>query len=752
MSNHSICLKPVCRLCGLKQAIPKDRCPYSKETYQSIIKSSLCLDITSDVPEIHPPFICYYCVLKLKRWRKEHSKKRKVSCNIEVANFEDFKCLTCTPSEVPEVPITLDEYMNEARKNSCLVSWFPSKEELIIIRLSLAGDVEIKLTVSSNFTWSIVVAGVTMHTKCVLGEDFGESLKFEDWSRLCSLLVTAKICKGNSDFPCLVEKRKGPDGQLPLKVTPKDVFIGNTIRHTDCSLLVPQDIDRCKVCKIHRADLCSLRSAYSKEKTTLTVPNKFLSNFQLCNKATTLQSDCRRLKRRSGYLEDKIKNIYSQESLELCPQASFSMESVMEMTSSEIEKSLPMNSAAKLLWEQQQSSFRKGKQMRWHPAIIRWCIAVHNRSSSAYNLISESGFLRLPHPNTLQPYSHFAGVTTGFCHEMLDRVVEDINLYQEGNDLKKHVVLLFDEMKVKSGLFFSVSSGKIIGTTDVGNLANEMHSFERKCRGNPDPPIATHVLVLMLRGLFSNLHVPIAYYPTTGASGCDLYMAIWEAVEYIEVAGFVVHALVSDGASPNRKFYRLHSTPNSDGVTYKARHQMDQNRNVYFYSDVPHLLKTLRNNLENSGYNNKTRNLHYNKQDIKWNHLLDTYNWDVGMQKTCPGLRMLHKWTYEHLHLTPSSRMRVYMAAQVLSSSAANTMEMMGRHDMLSTIKFLRMVDQFFDCLNVSNLFQGKRTRKPALEPYRTKSDWRFKWLQDDFLGFFKEWEAEVNRLEGVEE
>ncbi|XP_033103086.1 uncharacterized protein LOC117105890, partial [Anneissia japonica] len=25
-------------------------------------------------------------------------------------------------------------------------------------------------------------------------------------------------------------------------------------------------------------------------------------------------------------------------------------------------------------------------------------------------------------------------------------------------------------------------------------------------------------------------------------------------------------------------------------------------------------------------------------------------------------------------------------------------------------------------------------------------------WLQDDFLGFFKEWEAEVNRLEGVEE
>ena len=55
----------------------------------------------------------------------------------------------------------------------------------------------------------------------------------------------------------------------------------------------------------------------------------------------------------------------------------------------------------------------------------------------------------------------------------------------------------------------------------------------------------------------------------------------------------------------------------------------------------------------------------YNKQQIKWTHLLALYEWDSGLKRTSPGLRMLHKISHEHLHLTPSLRMRVYLAAQV---------------------------------------------------------------------------------------
>ena len=58
--------------------------------------------------------------------------------------------------------------------------------------------------------------------------------------------------------------------------------------------------------------------------------------------------------------------------------------------------------------------------------------------------------------------------------------------------------------------------------------------------------------------------------------------------------------------------------------------------------------------------------IQFRGQDISWNQLLGLYEWDVGLERTSPGLRRLHKLTHEHLHLTPSLRMRVYMAVQVL--------------------------------------------------------------------------------------
>lgn len=57
--------------------------------------------------------------------------------------------------------------------------------------------------------------------------------------------------------------------------------------------------------------------------------------------------------------------------------------------------------------------------------------------------------------------------------------------------------------------------------------------------------------------------------------------------------------------------------------------------------------------------------MQYDKQSISWPQLLELYEWDVGLMRSSPGLRRLHKISHEHLHLTPSLRMRVYMAVQV---------------------------------------------------------------------------------------
>ena len=55
----------------------------------------------------------------------------------------------------------------------------------------------------------------------------------------------------------------------------------------------------------------------------------------------------------------------------------------------------------------------------------------------------------------------------------------------------------------------------------------------------------------------------------------------------------------------------------------------------------------------------------YKGLPIRWGHLHEVYTWDTGMETKNPGLKMLHKIHHEHLHLTPSMRMRVYLAVQV---------------------------------------------------------------------------------------
>ncbi len=63
---------------------------------------------------------------------------------------------------------------------------------------------------------------------------------------------------------------------------------------------------------------------------------------------------------------------------------------------------------------------------------------------------------------------------------------------------------------------------------------------------------------------------------------------------------------------------------------------------------------------------------------------------------------------------------------QVLSESVACAMELRNLPDTTSTVIFIRHMNRFFDCLNVSNLYQGNKGNK-FKEPYRSMDDERFK-------------------------
>jgi hypothetical protein len=134
---------------------------------------------------------------------------------------------------------------------------------------------------------------------------------------------------------------------------------------------------------------------------------------------------------------------------------------------------------------------------------------------------------------------------------------------------------------------------------------------------------------------------------------------------------------------------------------------------------------------------------------ILWQHLVDIYD----KTRNESGLFMGKKLKREHTHLTSFSRMRVDLAAQVLSLSVAKAMEFYtittGNTETQATQQFVRFMDCFFDCFNVRNLKEGKNTRKATRDPYRTKNDWRFTWLKEVFLEYLKDWEEEVKSKEG---
>ena len=82
-----------------------------------------------------------------------------------------------------------------------------------------------------------------------------------------------------------------------------------------------------------------------------------------------------------------------------------------------------------------------------------------------------------------------------------------------------------------------------------------------------------------------------------GTSGDKLFPLVWNAVSRLENLGFTVLALCCDGLSAYRKFFRLHDAGSKapvHGVVNPYAHDGEKHC-IFFLSDPPHLMKTVRN-------------------------------------------------------------------------------------------------------------------------------------------------------------
>ena len=114
------------------------------------------------------------------------------------------------------------------------------------------------------------------------------------------------------------------------------------------------------------------------------------------------------------------------------------------------------------------------------------------------------------------------------------------------------------------------------------------------------------MLLFVVMGIFTGFKFPYVHFATKGATADHLYPIIWEVARHLEGCGLNVIAFSGDGASRNRKFYKMHAAT-KDGLVFKTKNPFCEDRDVYFVCYVPHLMKTARNCWLNSFYHKKSR-------------------------------------------------------------------------------------------------------------------------------------------------
>ena len=478
-------------------------------------------------------------------------------------------------------------------------------KNLLLCRISsqaCSSSVPLQMThcvkVERDMSWSLFVYQHHVDiTKSSALTSFPFTISSESLTTLLSRLNTLSICIGQPDshFVKMVSAKKGKvvsqDGQTVAYVDE-----GNTVRTTNCELV--SQSSKCQSCKAYRTNLRSMYNRWSKQRacdstdsTSSHTNDRYLNTPE---KKARLDG----LRKRVHAAEEEVKRLKEKllEHGEAMEEMHSDLLTIMKENTDTIRNTYPENSFPRLFWEEQlKAACKDPRQVRWHPTLIRWCLNLKLLSSSAYHALRTSGFIKLPSERTLRDYVHYFTNQPGFQGEVHQQLLQEAKIGSLPEN-RRFVSLIIDEMKVKEGLVYNKHSGQMIGFTDLGNVNNELLKLEH---GTDHPPIANHVLTLMVRGILFKMEFPYAHFATQGVTADFLYPIVWEAIRLLEADGVKVLCITADGASPNRKFFRMHTDLD---VPHKTKNPYaKEERFVYFISDPPHLIKTVRNCWSHSG-------------------------------------------------------------------------------------------------------------------------------------------------------
>lgn len=215
---------------------------------------------------------------------------------------------------------------------------------------------------------------------------------------------------------------------------------------------------------------------------------------------------------------------------------------------------------------------------------------MHIKSPAAYRFLRHNDILPLPAISTIKHYLSRVDLKCGLDDNFFEAFAVKM---KQKNTFQRHGILIFDEMQVREDINLNVKTMKLTGIQDFGSdsVSTAKTSDKR----------ADHALVFMFCSLAEHFSQPVAVYAAKGATkGICLVQLTLEIIKRLEKSGAIVHGIVCDGATTNRKMWSEFGISGKiNNTNHKIIHPEDDSRYLYFFSDTPHLVKCIRNKLFN---------------------------------------------------------------------------------------------------------------------------------------------------------
>ena len=384
------------------------------------------------------------------------------------------------------------------------------------------------VVINEDCTWSAHVSDKAVHDQ--LKEQYPSTITSASLQDLVATINEYHVCPGNPDshFVSMLVQRKGRitsnDGRITAILDNDGVIVNKqfhdkTVRASSCQKITKGS--RCCDCETYRNTLRSLYSKLLKSKsmskatnTTSHTNDRYLSTPERRKKVSKLHKEKRDLQRQVNVLKRMIDKLTQKNGVNLDDALSSDLQEVMDNSTDAILQKYPPNSFHRIFWGQHSKAIRQNdaRQIRWHPAMIKWCLSLKLQSSSCYNALRSSGVIKLPSDRTLRDYTNWTKATTGLNTDVDKQLLTEAKIHSsETPSYHQYVALVFDECKVKEDLIYNKHTGELIGYSNITDINTHLRAVEQSCKGSEAPvhELATHMLTFFCAGLIFVIDVPL---------------------------------------------------------------------------------------------------------------------------------------------------------------------------------------------------------------------------------------------------